>query len=223
MSAFVVYLDGGDSAAVATDGGAFSATGRMRGTAPKAFLYPVMPAVIACRGPLVVAQAFAKAVELNAPNFDQLVDDCAGLYVYALARTGFFLRSLAGKDLFQAVFAGYSQRAGRVEAFTMHSHAREELAGLGPHLTANRLDRDGKGCAMLAPCDEHLQRRVAASGIDLWAEPTSIPEHALGVMREQRTTPLDANTPPMVGGYCQLTTVTRDSLHTTILEFWNGK
>ena len=190
-----------DAVHIATDGATYRRDGRMHGYMNKTALMPHLNAAVANRG---MAGTLAKLVTRlqGAETFDGMIDSLAA----RLAPVVMF-------DTFEAVIAGWSDRGGP-EAYIV-SPVRKFTRGVN-------ITKIPMGDGYFAPSDAGLAERCERRGVRL---DTVQPElDASLIMDAQRVAHDDRRffnkRAVGVGGFCQLTTVTKDQTITRVLGGW---
>ncbi|WP_428149700.1 hypothetical protein [Brevundimonas sp.] len=224
MSAAIVYLTA-DGAHLATDGAAFGDTGAEALLCQKVYIAAHLNAVVAARGPILFAELLGVLLRQAQGDFDSLAADFGNLGRQAhLAMTAAVEAGTAVVgDLMtvDAVLVGFSEKHG-FSCYVASSTQSEvpdlktDTAWQPCRLGATVLDGLSEDTAVVyvTPGDEIMAARLAKRGTDMWSPSGSIEQHALALMEDQRAFT------PIVGGFCQLTSVMRSGVFTTILKRW---
>ncbi|AQR60822.1 hypothetical protein BZG35_03505 [Brevundimonas sp. LM2] len=210
MTSTIAYVTD-DAAYLATDGGMF-ADGQTLALKQKAIILAHQDAVAAARGPEMFAGLLAVVLGTVQGEFD----DLAAAFPRAVqqAHTAMLAAIAAGtpvpgdSTMVDALLIGLSEREGFI-AYAVASYDDDGV----PAFTAKPL-RSNSALAYASPMDQATIDRLERAGTDVWAPTVNVEKHALALMREQR-----AST-DIVGGFCQLTTVIRSGVFSSILERW---
>lgn len=203
-----------DAAHLLTDGAAYDyATGNTLFNAPKVAVLPNINGVLAVRGPYLAPALLGALLSANATSFD----DGRGRAVDVL-RSGvktfgpIFQRD--GRDADIEIFvAGWSSNDGP-DGYLITNHAK--YPGIEPWTVTSL------GASSFAPGDDALRAEIAAFGS---ADNFDLAVNGLEIMEKQRQIPVEiiAGKPTcIVGGFCQLTTITERQITTRILRSWDS-
>ncbi|MCJ2078785.1 hypothetical protein MKK68_24615 [Methylobacterium sp. E-016] len=205
---------------ISTDGAGYLMDGTPRGQGQKVALLAHLPAVIAVRGASAFVHMLGASISAHFLAFDDLLPEAPALFrgVRRQYRREMELRGLADIAPREAEFviAGFSTARDRVEAYGMHSKAWNggEPWALVPI---------SEGA--LSPVDDQVMADFDAI-VDRIGDPRLMPEAAaVQIMESQRSRPFvleDGKKVVGVGGFCQLTTLTRAGITSRILKRWLG-
>lgn len=211
MSVANAYLTS-DGAHLFTDGGGFSADGSCTHIVQKARIAAHQNAAFTARGPVSFSDVLAFLVGQLQGGFDELLDQFPG--ACRKAHDQVVQAAAAGKpmaadpQLADAVLIGLSERRGFV-AYSFEAAQR----GVLPSWFPQRMDGETP-LQLVTPADGDLQAAMKSGGHDIWAPKVDVEAHGLALMRAQRASS------SVVGGFCQMTSVTADGVRTRILERW---
>lgn len=207
MTALNVFLDR-DTAQVFSDGAFVGPDGRLAYVSSKIHVLPHIPAVIAARGANFWLTIAAGALE-RFGSFDELTDNAVERL--RTAPREYRSSSIAGRlnEPAEFIIVGWSERDGAMRCFTIR-------AGEWKLVPVTE--------GMVSPGSPAMVAPLQAEGLDLTADLRTISEdQGLALLRQQRLELSDeGGVEPFryVGCLAQLTTVTRDSVSTRILERW---
>lgn len=229
MSAVVALVDQlGRSVHLFTDGAVFDSKGRVTGNLNKARLLPHLNAAFAVRGPVPVGQALEE-VAGGYSTFQDLADDLGPALRKAVRKVARRTAPLLPRALTYRL-APY--RPDRCDVLLVGVGARgpEVYHGVGAGnvlgepaekpWTASR--QEGGGLRFASPTSDEMEQRIPAR---LFEAPGSDPAgDGLGLMCLQRSVlepfPRTATKLPMVGLFCQLTSVSVRGITTRVLHRW---
>jgi hypothetical protein len=183
---------------VATDG--LSYTGRGPGPLiSKVVVIAHLPLVVAVSGSALAAAYFADHFQLRFRSFDHLVDEIEDVYPGLHGRYRLELQALGDDDPNTIVIlAGWSAKRGQAEAYAMGA---ADEGGLVPFKLGPIQGMVGLPPPPMKP---HCELRRATVKADIVA--------MMEVQREMG--------PDKIGGFIQLTTVTKDAVTQRILKRW---
>lgn len=214
MSAANVYLTPG-GVHLFTDGGGYGPDGQVDYIIQKARIAAHQDAAFTARGPISFSDVLTFLVSQIQGGFDDLVDQFPGVcqrahdqVVQAAAKGQPMATDPQSAD---AVLIGRDKR-GRFTGYMFEAARRGPLPSWSPQ----RLDCDSS-LQLVTPADGDLESTMKGSGHDLWAGDVNVEDHGLALMRAQR------DNSPVVAGFCQMTSVTVDGVHTRVLERWADK
>jgi hypothetical protein len=146
-------------------------------------------------------------------TFDDLADGFAAMF---LQITNIHAKVLGRADHpdMELIVGGWSSERDCAELYIIHNHDKSGLSAwtLTPVLSG-----------YVSPCDEALIGRLRSDGIDIASDDFDASTDGLRVMQSQRDRKWDYGhgTIMAVGGFCQLTTLTRNAITTKILHRWS--
>lgn len=201
-----------DSVHLITDAASYDSAGNLVAAIPKVALLPHINAAVACRGPRASVPLFADLLSAAASTYDELK-----------AHAPTFLRELRPMldatfahcefgAVFDVVIAGISESAGP-DAYLICSHERY---GVQPWTVVQFA-----GLAMM-PADAATQELVLASIPDD-VELVDPERDGRIILEAQRAFPMDHGGGRVftgVGGFGQLTSITRDGISTRVIHRW---
>jgi len=201
-----------DSVHLICDGASYDADGRLVSVGPKMQMLPHLNAAVACRGPRASVPLFADLLSAAASTYDELKAE-APTFLRELRPMldATFAHCELGAD-FDVVIAGISESDGP-DAYLICSHERY---GVQPWTVVQFA-----GLAMM-PADAATQARVFASipdNVDL-VDPE---RDGRIILEAQRVFPIDHGGDRSfvgVGGFAQLTSITRDGISTRVIHRW---
>lgn len=179
---------------------------------------PHLRAALAARAPSLFLSLIGQELGSRFESFDALVQHgVEAVRVHVDACAAVFEQCILGSD-FDLVIAGFSEKRDRGETYTITSRERASSSAW----TMNHC-----GPEFVSPYNAELQERLnslAKSPLHPGSDPVAL---GLAVMEEQRGMRGEqaAGHPPAagVGGFCQLTTITREAIQTRILRRWNDR
>lgn len=217
MSSAIVYIE--DHAAhLLTDGGMFADDGYMGGTTQKAIILADRHAVVTARGPAAFHSVLAVHLANISGSFEDLVasfpDACRRAHESVIQALSGGLHVTKNPHDVDAVLVGYSESLG----FCCFLVASIDTDGSPAWAMRGQVREEGDAALQyVTPAAEDMEGRLRAKGISLWAGTVDVPRHGLAVMRDQR------EHQPQVGGFCQLTSVTKEGVISRVLERWPAK
>ncbi len=217
MSSAIVYIED-DAAHLLTDGGRFADDGRMGGTTQKAIILADRHAVVTARGPGAFHSVLGVHLASVSGSFEDLVaafpNACRQAHDSLMQAFSDGLELTRNPHDVDAVLVGYSQSLGFCSFLT----ASIPIDG-APAWSTSPMVREAGDAALqyVTPAAEDMEGRLRAKGVNLWDGEVDVSAHGLAVMRDQR------DHQPQVGGFCQLTSVTRAGVSSRVLERWPVK
>mgnify|MGYP001002900966 CR=1 FL=1 len=204
-----------DAVHLLTDAASYDSAGNLVAAIPKVALLPRINAAMACRGPRASVPLFCDLLNAAASSYDELK-----------AKAPTFLRDLRPMlavtfaycelgDDFDVVVAGISESVGP-DAYLVCSHQRY---GVEPWTVVQF-----GGLAMM-PADAAMKARVFASipdNVDL-VDPE---RDGRIILEAQRAFPMDHGGDRNfvgVGGFAQLTSITREGISTRVIHRWSDE
>ncbi|MBU4529769.1 MAG: hypothetical protein KUA43_08830 [Hoeflea sp.] len=208
MSAINVFLTD-EAAHVFTDGAMYDldAGGKILGVCSKPLTLPHLNAVIASTGYIYVNYMLMGAIcDSRVSSFDELKDHFGAIVKKASAEALKIPGMPKGLGFFETVIAGWSERADRPQAYAMDR-------GFGG-LDASRPMQTRK--VYRKPDHPELPKTKRTEHVEA---------DGLSLMEDQRRLLFGSHDAPgleahAVGGFCQMTTVTRDGISMKILRRW---
>ncbi len=200
---------------IITDAAGYDDRGVLLTIGSKAWALPHLNAVMAVRGPKLLAPLLADLLGQSATSYDGLKDEFA-----EIMRTGCGRLAVADDQMpFQITVAGWSERCGP-DSYVLTN--RSSPIDLEPWKVLQC------GPISLAPATETIARTVLETILTGDANPDALdPEiAALKILAVQRRTKVALAYGPqtdlqfLVGGFAQITTVTPSAITTKILHRW---
>lgn len=212
MSAVNIIRDA-DTIHIFTDAAGYDATGRLRSLGQKVYAIPHLSCAIACRGPSIMLALAAAHIEERFHTFDALVGGLVEALRDTATASADLLSACEIGDAFDFFLAGWSESRDAAESYIVCSHdSYVRPWELVP------LDR-----VALSPFDEALAASLERDPPGGKAA-DSIPHFGLAVMERQRGIVAQnaGGGPAMkgVGGFCQWTVISRQSVQSSILKYW---
>lgn len=201
-----------DSVHLLTDAASYDIAGNLVTAAPKVALLPHLNAAVACRGPHIALPLIADLLGAAASTYDDLKAKapafiCALLPIFEAS----FAQCQFGSD-FDIVVAGISEMAGP-DAYLICSHDRY---GAAPFSTVQL-----SGLSLL-PGDPAIHERVLATVLSD-VEQFDVERDGLAVLEAQRAHAVEhagGRWLTGVGGFAQVTSITRDGISTRVIHRW---
>lgn len=210
MTAVIAYQTV-DGVHLLSDGLAYGPEGEPVAFVQKVQILAHQSAAFVARGPSLFGGLLAVIAGQCQGDFETLAASFGGMCRSAhqamleAAKAGTPLA--ADPDKVDVILIGVSQ--SEFVAFSVSSYEDEGL----PPWTMKLLQGDS-ALVFASPMNEQMVGALQRQGLDIWAERVSVEAHGLALMREQR------RSCTIVGGFCQLTTVMRSGIFTSILERW---
>jgi hypothetical protein len=196
-----------------TDGAAFDADGNVIWIGSKVSLCPNIPCAIAFRGSAMVSGILAAEIEgASGGSFDRLRKEIGGRLLECSKRYTSYFQSCEWGPEFDVVVAGWSETDGP-SAYRVSSHEQYGDAWVVQGL-------DGLSCL---PGDESIRLRMVEIVKDVADTEELLPlDHGLAIMQAQRApvSHFGGRSHTVVGGFCQLTSITRAAISTRVLHRW---
>jgi hypothetical protein len=194
-----------DAVHVGTDGLAYTGGGSTA-LAPKIYFAPHQPLVLATRGTLGAAQTFGMLVALYWDRFDAVVAGIEaafpGLHENYRRSTG-LPEDLPEVCNTEVIFAGWSAARGQAEAYYIRAGDAES--------SFESMKLIEVGYVFAAPWPSSL-----TPAANLTEDEDSVRANMLAIAEAQRR-----EFPQQVGGFLQLTTLTKETITSRILRRWD--
>jgi hypothetical protein len=201
-----------------TDGASYLVDGTLAGFGTKTFVAPHLPLVLATRGPAGAAFDLGRALSFGKQSFDDVV----GAIEDDLPR-------VCGADPLEIIFAGWSERSRKCEAYFIRANdaAAPASVAAGFEIIAEPVLRstapfklvrlEALATSPLLPADQ-AECKPKSSRFD------QLCSYAIKVMEAQRAMLFadwsGEHVYRTVGGFVQLTTLTRDDISQRIIHRW---
>ena len=224
MTAALVYLSP-NSVSLLTDGAMMAPDGKTTAQKQKVRIAAHQSAAYVGRGPDLFSGLLAVAVSQVQGGFDDLAKSFAGQA--AVAHQNMMAAIRGGTAVpgdpskVDAVLVGISSTDRAVAylvssfpedghpAWTMRPLVRESLS-----VTMRFAPESIQPALVFAsPMDRATEAALTLTGSRLWGPTEDVAAHGLAVMRAQRKSKI-------VGGFCQMTTVTPEGVSSSVLERW---
>lgn len=198
-----------DAVHMFTDAASYYGDGTLGAVSQKVSILAHLNCAISCRGPAGFLDGFVQAANAAYASFDEFVESFALAVgnVYAIDEE-LWAGCATGPEV-EVFLAGWSESRGQPEAYVVCSHDLH-----GPAWTLLPL-----GPIAIAPYDEALAERLGRI-----SPSENIIDIGVAIMEQQRLVRgQHAGTGPTVagvGGFCQLSTVTRDGIWTGVVKRW---
>lgn len=222
MTAINVII-GDDAAHVITDGAAVDPNGLLMMLASKVHIYPHIKSVVAMRGMKALTPSFADSISSFGRSYDEIKKSIGTNLRQLVDRGGSTLTKMCGPFAiqFDAVVTGWSDVVNKPEAFviTTHSEHPEIETPYEPIAIAGYV---------IAPTSRELIdefdpaiRAYANDAVEPGSGDKKLTQIARNIIGRQRDlcVPMFGceESQRIVGGFAQLTTVTRDGISSRIL------
>lgn len=225
MTAALVYLSP-NSVSLFTDGAMMAPDGKTTAQKQKVRIAAHQSAAYVGRGPDLFSELLAVAVSQVQGGFDDLAKSFTGQA--AVAHQNMMAAIRGGTAVpgdpskVDAVLVGISS-TGRAVAYLVSSYPEDghpawtmrPLMGERPSAAMMRFAPESIQPALVfaSPMDRATEAALALTGSRLWGPTEDVAAHGLAVMRAQRKSKI-------VGGFCQMTTVTPEGVSSSVLERW---
>lgn len=219
-----------DKLHVISDGAGYDREGVMRLVASKVSQIPSYPGVVAARGATHVTDLMAHHFALHAPTFDVLVEKVEDLFPFLLDR---FKDLLGGLNDCQLFIGGWSDARQRMEFYFLPSDDLHLQKVDGEAEDVGGYNLQGAGALQLLDRGSTLptllngdQELGFGAGCGFDGDVEYYARTLLELQRQRKHEACDGwNAVPthIVGGFAQLTTVSRDGITTKILHRWPDK
>lgn len=195
-----------------TDAASYDAEGLLIATVPKVALLPHLNAAVACRGPRVSVPLFADILSAAASTYDKLKAKAPAFVrdLQPMLQASFAYCSLGVE--FDIVVAGISKSIGP-DAWLLCSHTRY---GVEPFSTVQLAE------LTTLPGDLDIRARFI-DRVPHDVEAFDPERDGLAVLEAQRAAPINHAGDQCfvgVGGFAQLTTITREGITTKVIHHW---
>jgi hypothetical protein len=227
MTAALVYL-APTSVSLLTDGAMITPDGSTVALKQKVQIAAHQSAAFVARGPDMFSALVAVAMAQVQGGFEDLVASFAGRVVSAHQHMMTAMRGGAAvpgdPSKVDAILVGVGSD-GRAAAYVVSSYPDEghpawalrpikrpaapsgAVMRFAPELVQPAL-------TFASPMPEAVEADLKTGGLNLWGGSPDVKAHGLAVMRAQRRT-------GTVGGFCQMTTITKDGVSSSIVERWS--